>query len=333
MRSNGIDESDGIAPTMIYFDGDEVAARLDFRSLIDRLGAAMRERPQILPRTRAADEQSRELLIMPAMLGDYAGIKALTVTPANRGSSRPVIAGLYTLFALPTGEVLATMDAGELTARRTSAISAAAAARLARPDAATLTVLGGGHLAPYLAVAHALVRPIRTIRLWARCREQAALVSAKILALAPDDFVARIEVVDDLEDAVRSADIVSAATSATEPFIPGAWLREGAHVDLVGSYRPDMRELDDAGIAKGRIFIDDRDAALREAGDLIDPISRGIISAEAICGDLAALCAGTAGRTSDDEITIFKAVGIGIADLVAAIEAWERPPGGQRVRP
>ena len=260
---------------------------------------------------------------MPAMLADYAGIKSLTVTPANRGSSYPVISGLYTLFALSTGQVLATMDAAELTARRTSAISATASARLARANVSALTVLGGGHLAPYMAIAHAMVRPIRKIRIWARREEQACAVAQKVRDIAPAGFTPAIEVAFDLEDAVRSADIVSAATSSTAPLIKGAWLRPGTHVDLVGSYRPDMREIDDDGITKGRVFVDDLNAVLQESGDLIDPIARGVLLDHAICGDLAALCAGTVGRSSDDEVTVFKAVGIGIADLIAAIEVWE----------
>jgi ornithine cyclodeaminase len=263
-------------------------------------------------------------MIMPATLGDFAGVKLLTVVPSNRGTSRPVISGLFTLFSLASGEPLATMDAAELTGRRTSAISAAAAERLALPDASTLVVLGAGHLAPFMAAALAAVRPIRHIHLWARRVDQANAAAGKIRQLITSGPMPVIEVASDLEGAIRSGDIITAATRATTPLIKGNWLRPGAHVDLVGGYKPNMREIDDDGVRLARIFVDDRVAAIQEAGDLIDPIERGVISVDDICGDLGDLCAGTVGRSSGDEITLFKAVGIGIVDLIAAVQIWEQ---------
>jgi ornithine cyclodeaminase len=309
---------------MMHFDGAQLRAGLDMRALINRIVREMRERPATPLRQRVQDSAGREMLVMPAMLGTYAGVKSLTLVPKNRNTARPVISGLFTLFSLETGEALATMDAGELTARRTSAVSAAAAERLARADASTLTLLGAGHLAPFMAAAHALVRPVRHIKLWARDQDKARAAASKAEALFATDQPPAIEVVADLESAIRSSDIVSAATGAAVPIIRGEWLRAGTHVDLVGSYRPDMREIDDNGITRAQIFVDDRDASLREAGDLTDPIGRGVLSADAIHGDLSDLCAGTVGRSSNDAVTLFKAVGIGSADLIAAIEAWER---------
>ncbi|WP_440524578.1 ornithine cyclodeaminase family protein [Sphingomonas sp.] len=308
---------------MIHFDGASIGSRLQLRAMIDRLATTMRERPSAPVRQRLVDPHGREFLVMPAMVANYAGIKSLTIVPQNRGTQRPVISGLFTLFELETGRQLATMDAEELTARRTSAISAAAAEYLARDDASNLLVLGSGHLAPYMAAAHAVVRPIETIRIWARDADRAKGAVDKIRSLLPSGSQPDIVVAADLEEATRSADIVTAATSATAPLIRGKWLRPGTHVDLVGSYRPDMREIDDEGISRARIFVDDRAAALTEAGDLTDPIARGLISRMAICGELADLCAGHGGRVASDEITLFKSVGTGIADLVAAIEVWE----------
>ncbi len=308
---------------MIHFDRSNLGARLELRPLIDRINLVMRDRPSTPLRQRLSDSADRELLVMPAMLGRYAGIKSLTVIPSNQGTSRPVISGLFTLFSLESGEPLATMDADELTVRRTSAISATVAERLARDDASTLVVLGAGHLAPFMAAAHASVRPIRRIQLWARDGDKARAAAEKIHQLVASGSVLVVEVVSDLERAVRSADIISSATGAKAPLIKGKWLRPGTHVDLVGGYRPDMREIDDDGIRTATIFVDDRDATLREAGDLINPIECGVLSAEDIRGDLADLCKGVIARSSPDEVTLFKSVGVGIADLIAAIEVWE----------
>ena len=162
---------------MRHFDSATLRARLPFALLIDRMGTAMPLSRGAPVRQRLADGEGREFFAMPAILGDYAGLKSLTVVPGNRGTERPVIAGLFTLFSLRTGEPLATMDAAELTARRASAVAATAAARLARADAARLLVIGAGHLAPYLVAALAQVRPLRSIALWARDGACAAMAA------------------------------------------------------------------------------------------------------------------------------------------------------------
>ena len=293
----------GSCAGMIHFNSATLASRLEPRLLIDRIVSVMRDRPATALRHRIAGSAGREMLVMPAVLGDYAGVKSLTIVPANVETGRPVISGLFILFTLVSGEPLATMEVEELTARRTSAISAAAAERLARDDASNLVLLGAGHLAPFMAAAHAAVRPIRRIRVWARNAVQAHTAAAKARQLITSADVPEIEVVSDLEGAIRSADVICAATGARDPLIRGEWLRPGAHVDLVGGYRPDMREIDDTGIRRTRIFVDDREAALREAGDLISPIERGILSADDISGDFADLCAGSVGRLGSDEIT------------------------------
>jgi ornithine cyclodeaminase len=308
---------------MIHFDAAELQRRLQFRPLIARMADAMRHASKAPVRQRLTDPLGREFLSMPAMLGNYAGLKSLTIVPENRGTPRPVISGLFTLFSLQTGEALATVDATELTARRTSAMSATAAHYLAKPDASRLLVLGAGHLAPYMAAAIACVRPIRSIQIWARNPEAASKTVSKATTLLEDGDASRIEVASDLEAAARTSDIISSATSATAPLIKGDWLRPGMHLDLVGSYRPDMREIDDTGIARASLFVDDLPAVLSEAGDLIDPIRRGIIAAEDIVGDLTSLCMERTGRRSDQDITLFKSVGTATADLIAAITAWE----------
>lgn len=307
---------------MIHLDGASLRQRLEPAALVARIIDVMRDGPTAPLRERLSGGEGREFLVMPAILGDYAGIKSLTVVPGNRDTPRPVIGGIFTLFSLATGEPLATIDAAELTAQRTSAVSAAAAQLLARADAGSLLVLGSGHLAPYLVAAHSRVRPIRKLRMWARDADKARLAARKAEQLVGSGVA--VEVADDLEQAVRCSDIVSSATRATTPLIEGAWLRPGTHVDLVGGYRPDMREIDDVGIRRARIFVDDREAALREAGDITDPIGRGVLTTDAVVGDLAGICAGRMSRSGDDEITVFKSVGTAVADLIAAVAAWEQ---------
>ncbi|WP_347269959.1 hypothetical protein [Rhizorhabdus histidinilytica] len=284
--------------------------------LLMAFGAA--ERPPLRQRIDAPD--GRELLVMPAISDRFAGVKILTITPENAGTGRPSIQGLFTLFDLATGVPLATIDADALTGHRTAAVSAAAASRLARPDAARLTLLGAGHLIPYLAAAHASVRPIGQVRVWARnverCRQAVEQVRKRLPGI-------EIEVAADLEAAVGWGDIVCSATRTTQPLIHGRWLRAGMHVDLVGGYRPDMREIDDDGIARCRIFVDTREGALAEAGDLIAPMRDGVITPDAILGDLATLASHAGQRRDGQEITLFKSVGTATADLLAAGAAWE----------
>jgi alanine dehydrogenase len=130
---------------------------------------------------------------------------------------------------------------------------------------------------------------------------------------------------DDLEAAIRTADIISCATLSAEPLVRGAWLRPGAHVDLVGGYTPRMREADDDAVRRARLYVDTRAGALKEAGDVVDPIRRGVISNADVAGDLFDLCRGTvAGRRTADEITLFKSVGTALEDLAAAMLVWRQ---------
>jgi ornithine cyclodeaminase len=164
-----------------------------------------------------------------------------------------------------------------------------------------------------MADAWRAVRPIRRVRVWNIRPARAAALAAELSARGFDAAAT-----EDLEDAVREADIVSCATLATEPLVRGAWLRPGMHLDLIGAFKPDMRESDDETVRRARVFID-TEAALAEAGDLIQPINAGVFARDAIAGSLYSLCRGeTPGRIAADEITLFKSVGSAIEDLAAA---------------
>jgi ornithine cyclodeaminase len=195
-----------------------------------------------------------------------------------------------------------------------------AASYLARPDSAVHLVVGTGALAPHLARAYAAVRPLRQTLVWGRDPQKAAALAG----LLRDEAGLPAEAVADLAAAAAQADIVSCATLAREPLVRGAWLKPGSHLDLVGGYTPEMREADDAAIARSRVFID-TEAALREAGDIVQPLASGALAPADIAGDLHDLCRGVRpGRRDAAEITLFKSVGTALEDLAAARLAMAR---------
>ena len=260
------------------------------------------------------DGGTGSLLMMPAWVDrELIGVKTVTYFPSNAGTDVPTVNAAYLLFDGRTGQVLAVLDGDELTARRTAAVSALAADRLARADAGRLLVVGTGVLSPNMARAHAAVRPLAGIEVWGRRPEAAAAVAE---ALRAEGLPA--EASSDLDTSVGRADIVSCVTGATEPLVRGELLAPGAHLDLVGSFRPDMRESDDAAATRATIFVDTAAGALM-SGDLAQPLAGGVITEASIIADLRGLVAGEhPGRTSDDEITLFKSAGFAAADLAAA---------------
>lgn len=262
------------------------------------------------------------LLLMPAWSGGLLGTKVATIHPANNARGLPSVHSTYLLANAATGVPLALLDGNEITTRRTIAVSALAASFLAREDAADLLIVGAGRIAALAAEAFAVVRPIRTVTVWNRDAAKAERLAVELRAAG---FEA--EAVASLEDAARRADIITCATPSTAPIIHGDWLRPGTHLDLIGSFTPAMREADDTCFARGQIYVDTRDA-LVEAGDLTGPIAAGVITPDDIRGTLADLSAGRiAGRTSDDDITIFKSVGTALADLAAAALVHARRGG------
>jgi len=211
------------------------------------------------------------------------------------------------------------MDAGELTRRRTAAASALVADYLARHDASVHAIIGAGALCAHFARAHATVRPISKVLISNRTAEKAEAVAAR---LRTEGF--RAEACD-METAVRQADIVTAITNSTGPMIRGAWLKDGTHLDLVGAYKPSMRETDGDAVARSSVYVDTRDGALAEAGDLLQARDEGRFDFAAVKGDLADLCMGrTRGRQNGREITLFKSCGTALEDLAGAVMVYLR---------
>jgi len=260
------------------------------------------------------------LLIMPAWkAGRHIGIKVVTVFPDNPRRDLPTVLGSFLLFDARTGTPQALIDGAALTARRTAAASALAATYLARPDSSRLLMVGTGNLAPFLIEAMQAVLPLRQVLVWGRTPARAEAIATRFKRSK-----LQVRATTDLEGAVRGADIITCATASREPLIRGAWLSEGVHLDLVGGFTPDMRETDDEVIRRARVFVDTRDGACREAGDIVQPLAAGVLSADDIAGDLYDLTRGErGGRRYYDQITLFKSVGTALEDLAAAELAVE----------
>ena len=254
------------------------------------------------------------LLLMPAWIDrELIGVKTVTYFPSNAGTAVPTVNAAYQLLDGRTGQLSAVLDGDELTDRRTAAISALAVDHLARAGAQRLLVVGTGRLAPNMARAHAVVRPLTGIEIWGRRPEAAETVAEQLRA---EGLPARS--IADLDAGVRRADIVSCVTGATEPLVRGELLAPGTHLDLVGSFQPDMRESDNAAAARATIFVDTV-AGASLSGDLAQPLADGVITEASITADLRALASGDhLGRTSAEEITLFKSAGFAAADLAAA---------------
>ncbi|RWG50453.1 MAG: ornithine cyclodeaminase family protein [Mesorhizobium sp.] len=303
-------------------DAQNTAAGLPFKALVDALETGFANGCVVPARHHHQLEKTGEpvatLLLMPAWAkpddqDQFLGVKLVTVVPGNAARSVPGLTSTYILYDAVTGQQLCLMDGNVITSRRTAATAALGARLLAREDARSLLVIGAGRVGSLIPDAYRAVRPIEKVSVWDIQPEAAQKL---VRSLNERGIIA--EVVRDLETAIAATDIVTAATLATEPVIKGKCIRKGTHIDLIGAFTPRMRESDDAALAMSRAFVD-TDEALHEAGDLVQPIEGGVVSKEHILGTLADLAHGKLkGRTTADEITYFKAVGSGLADLVAA---------------
>lgn len=302
---------------------EETRAALPFGPLIDALDAGFRAGAEVPLRHHhpmvnpgAADDM---LLLMPAwQAAGWGGVKIVNVHPGNAGRGLPAIASSYILFDRVTGAHKLLLDGGELTARRTAAASALAARRLARPDSRRHLIVGAGRVGANLAQAYRAALPIEAVEVWSRTAASAEALAADLRAQGIPAVAA-----PDLQAAVGRADIVSCATLSRTPLIHGDWLHPGQHIDLIGSFTPEMREVDDVVMQRARIFLD-TDHARIESGDIALPLASGAITEADIEGTLEALCRDNRHpRRGPGEITLFKGVGSAVEDLSAAILAWD----------
>ena len=315
---------------MLHFDATAVQLALPWGRLIPALRQAFIQGCTVPARHSHAIGPQGTALLMPAWReGGCLGVKTVTIFPGNGALGLPGVHAIYTLFSATTGVPLAVMDGSELTARRTAAASALAASLLARRDAQRLVLVGAGRVSALVPGALRAVLPsLQQVQVWTRHPPAAEALALKLQAQGFDAVATA-----DLQGAVQQAHIVSCATMATQALVQGAWLQPGAHLDLIGSFTPAMREADGACFARSRVFVDTEEA-LAKAGDVLQAIAEGAFTAPALQGTLATLCLspGTVnlqGRRTPQEITLFKSVGTALEDLAAAelvLAAADNPP-------
>jgi ornithine cyclodeaminase len=287
--------------------------------MADALSALARDEVHQPLRTIIRPPDARGLLgLMSAYRGGERGafgLKAICVFPDNPAHGKDAHQGAVMLFSRDTGELLALMNASEITAIRTAAVSAVATRLLAREDAHELALIGAGVQARTHLAALACVRSIKHVRVAARNLEHSQRYAAEMQRKVSFS----VEAVETNEEAVRGADLIVTATSSLEPVIKRDWISPGAHVNAIGTHSPNSREIDSATMAAARIFVDRRESALNESGDYLLAAKEGVIGPDNIAGEIGELLIGRKlGRTSISEITLFKSLGLAIEDVACA---------------
>lgn len=305
----------------IFISSDFIEAKTNFADLTIALKKGFSSNDIITPTRHHHDFPNDKMgagstmLLMPCWQnGEDAGVKIVTVSPNNHQLNLPSIQGSYLYLDAVSGEVKAVLDAKSLTNKRTAAASALASSFLSGKRSKTLLMVGTGALSTELIKAHCTIRNIEKVYVWGRNRAKAARVKAH---LRHEKFT--VVVADSLADTVPQADIISVATLSKKALIKGRWLRAGQHVDLVGSFRPTMREADDEVVRKATLYADVKAMAMKESGDFSIPLTNGTITVDDIRGDLFDLCQGKIQVEADESaITLFKSVGYALEDLIAA---------------
>lgn len=299
-------------PIIPFAEGE---ALLDWIGLTDALAAG-----HDLPRAEIGDTflyRDPDTLLNRSAWIDGLGIavKSATIFPGNPANNKPMVNGGVTLYSDTDGTLEAIVDFHLVTKWKTAGDSLTAARRLARPDSENILIVGAGTVGHSLHAAYSAAFPDARFTVWNRTRANADKMAQEIEGL---------QVADDLETAVRAADIVTSATMSTEPLIKGDWLQPGQHVDLIGAYRPDMREVDDAALQKARVFVDSFDTTIGHIGEINIPLESGAITRDHLLADYYDINAFK--RTSDDEITLFKNGGGAHLDLMTSryiLDRWK----------
>lgn len=291
---------------------DEGEALLDWIALTDALAAG-----HDLPKAEIGDTflyRGKDTLLSRAAWIDGLGIavKSATIFPGNPDREVPMVNGGVSLFDDETGTLAAIVDFHLVTKWKTAGDSLLAARRLARPDSENILIVGAGTQGRALHAAYSAAFPQARFTVWNRTAKNAEAMAAEL----------KINVATDLEQAVRAADIVTSATMSTDPLIMGDWLQPGQHVDLIGAYRPDMREVDDTALLRTRVFVDSFDTTIGHIGEINIPLEAGTIPRDHLIADYYDLGAFT--RQSDNEITLFKNGGGAHLDLMTARHILER---------
>lgn len=299
---------------MLHISESDVEARLDWNLMVEALREGhLRDPGQMddLFLVRGNDTLLNRAAWIPGL---GMCLKTVTVMQGNKARGIPSVQGVLVLFDEDTGSPIATIDSALVTRWKTAADSALGAKLLARLESRKMLIVGAGEVAASLAEAYAAVFPnLQEIGIWNRTVSNAADLAAKLTKRG-----LQASVCEDLESGAGEADIIACATMTRDPILKGAWVGEGTHVDLVGAFRSDMREGDDELLRKSRLFVDSRGSTVSHIGELCIPIAEGVIAPKDILGDLYQLCAGSVGRNSPDEITLFKNGGGAHLDLMTA---------------
>lgn len=298
-------------------DATELRRALPISVAIDALETAFRTQLPSAPLRSSVQTPAGSLLLMPSTSEDALGVKLVTLTPTNAGRGLPYIHALYALFDGATQAPRAILDGAALTALRTGAVSGLATRRLAVPEASRLVVFGAGVQARSHVEAMRAVRRVERVTIVSRSAPAAEALVAELRTEGLDASVGA-------PDAVADADLVCTCTTSPEPVLEGRLLAPGTHVNAVGAYTPETRELDDEAVRRARVVVETREVAMAEAGDLLIPIREGIVGVDHVAADLAELVAGAPVRRSPRDVTVFVSVGVAFEDLVVARAAVER---------
>ena len=311
--------------SLLIIDRETVRDLLPMAACVDLMDAAM---------TALSEGRTSQLLrqilplgdgaafgVMPGATADAFGAKMISVFPGNFAKGLQSHQGFVALFDPASGAPVAILHAGEITAIRTAAASAAATRVLARADASRLAILGYGEQAETHARAIACVRPLTAVTVWGRSPERATAFAARVSA----ELGLAVAVAGSVQAAVADADIVCAVTASAEPILEGRWIAPGAHVNLVGSSTAATREADDALAARARLFADHRAGVLAQGGEVIHAIAAGLIDEAHVLGEIGEVIAGTlAGRLGDRDVTVYKSLGAVTQDLYSGWAIYRR---------
>ena len=302
---------------MHHFDSKAVEKALPYPLLANALAQGLQQAIEAPPRSHLTPNHDAScVLIMPAWRPhQLMGVKLVSVWPGNNAKGESAVSGVYVLISCDNGHPVAVLDGTALTLRRTAAAAALAARRLARQNSRTLAMLGTGALSVPLVQAHVEVMPFDKVLVWGR---QASKAQAVVAQLQQQGIAA--SVATDLEQTLAQADVVAAATTATEAFIRTDWVRPGTHLGLIGAFTAQMAEAEPALMAQAQVFADSRSAVLEKGGEVFQAIQQGLIAPAAIQAELGELAAQPEGhwRRDAQDITVFKSVGFASLDLIAA---------------
>jgi ornithine cyclodeaminase len=314
---------------MQFFDQAAVAHALPYPALIDALATGLQQAIESPARSvYTPNGDNSAVLIMPAWKAhENMGVKLVSIWPGNSAKGQSAVSAVYVLISCEDGNPVAVLDGTELTLRRTAAAAALAARILARKNSQTLAILGTGSLSAPMAVAHASVMDFKTILVWGRDVKKAQAV---VDSLALQGITAQIS--SDLQATLAQADVVSAASTASEPFIRSDWVKPGTHLGLIGAFTPSMAEAEPTLMPRAQVFADNREAILQKGGEVLQAIQQSLIAASDIQAELAEMAASPQQhwRSSDEAITVFKSVGFASLDLIAAEMVFNAaPPSGK----